>query len=318
MESESGRAFSLEPPLRGLAPWLGGKRHLGKMLARAIATIPHRCYAEPFVGMGGVFFRRRRRAPVEAINDAQNEVVNLFRVVQRHPAAMVETLSLTLGARAEFLHFRWQDFWRLTDVERAARFFFIMQTGFHGRVTNPGFASGAQHASGWDVGRLRRRILAAHRRLSGVAIENLGYADFLDLYDHPETLFYLDPPYYGCEGDYGKELFARADFERLARRLARIEGRFIFSINDAPEIRQLFRWAQIETVAVTYTIAIKKVTELVIASPGLGPIAVPDQLGLELVNRADPEPVPEMDAPRAPSSPWPAPRGLLRQARLPL
>lgn len=312
---ESERATAVDP-LAGLAPWLGGKRHLGKMLARAIATIPHRCYAEPFVGMGGVFFRRRRRAPVEAINDALNEVVNLFRVVQRHPGAIAETLALTLGARAEFLHHRWQDFWRLTDVERAARFYFIMQTGFHGRVTNPGFASGAQHASGWHLARLKRRILAAHRRLAGVSIENLGYADFLELYDGPETLFYLDPPYYGHEGDYGRELFGRADFERLARKLARIRGRFIFSINDAPEIRQLFRWAQIETVAVTYTIAIKKVTELVIASPGLGPIAVPEQLGLELVARSAPEIL--ADRPEPPAAPWPAPRWQLRQARLPL
>lgn len=314
MEPES--RTDLVDPLKGLAPWLGGKRHLGRMLSAAIGRIPHRCYAEPFVGMGGVFFRRRRRAPVEAINDIQNEVVNLFRVVQRHPAAIAETLSLRLGARAEFMHARWQDFWRLTDVERAARFYYIMQCGFHGRVTNPGFASGPQHASGWDVARLGRRLRAAHRRLAGVAIENLGYADFIDLYDNDETLFYLDPPYYGHEGDYGRELFARSDFERLARRLARIRGRFIFSINDAPAIREMFRWAQIEAVAVTYTIAIKRVTELVIASPGLGPIAVPEQLGLHLVERHAPNgPLPVVDSPArsAPVTHW-----LLQQGRLPL
>lgn len=33
----------------------------------------------------------------------------------------------------------------------------------------------------------------------------IGPLDFLDRYDRPETMFYLDPPYFGSEGDYGKE-----------------------------------------------------------------------------------------------------------------
>ncbi|WP_394341509.1 DNA adenine methylase [Rhodobacter maris] len=74
-------------------------------------------------------------------------------------------------------------------------------------------------------------------------------------YDAPETLFYLDPPYWGCEGDYGKELFSRDDFARLADALRGIDGRFLLSINDVPEIREIFSWAEIEPVRTTYSIA---------------------------------------------------------------
>jgi DNA adenine methylase len=56
-------------PLPGIAPWVGGKRNLAKRITAKIAAIPHVCYAEPFVGMGGVFFKRQRRAQVEVIND---------------------------------------------------------------------------------------------------------------------------------------------------------------------------------------------------------------------------------------------------------
>ena len=42
-----------------------------------------------------------------------------------------------------------------------------------------------------------------HSRLSGVVIECLDYVDFITRYDGPEVLFYLDPPYFGCETDYG-------------------------------------------------------------------------------------------------------------------
>ena len=51
-------------PLPGLAPWVGGKRNLASRLVARIEKVPHSCYAEPFLGMGGVFFRRS--APLTA------------------------------------------------------------------------------------------------------------------------------------------------------------------------------------------------------------------------------------------------------------
>ena len=96
-----------------------------------------------------------------------------------------------------------------------------------------------------------------HSRLSGVVIECLDFEAFIHRYDSPGTLFYLDPPYWGSEGDYGKHLFSRADFERLEAALRGLEGRFILSINDVPEIRDLFAWARIEEVTTTYSIGTK-------------------------------------------------------------
>ena len=53
-----------------LAPWVGGKRNLARRLIVRIEAIPHTLYAEPFIGMGGVFLRRSRPAQVEAMADA--------------------------------------------------------------------------------------------------------------------------------------------------------------------------------------------------------------------------------------------------------
>lgn len=253
-------------PLPGLAPWLGGKRQLAKRLTARIDRTPHRCYAEPFLGMGGVFLRRRRRAEAEAINDAHGDVSNLFRIVQRHPEAMAEALAFAVAGRADFARMRALDPALLTDVERAARFFFLMHAGFRGRAKSPTFGASPHRRSHWDLDRLLARVRAVHRRLAGVYVEQLGYAEFIRLYDSPETLFYLDPPYWGHERDYGNGLFARTDFERLAELLAGLKGRFILSINDVPEIRRLFRWARIAKAPVTYTIGgRKRVNELVVA-----------------------------------------------------
>ncbi|MBL4598904.1 MAG: DNA adenine methylase [Rhizobiaceae bacterium] len=105
------------------------------------------------------------------------------------------------------------------------------------------------------------------KRVSGVVIECPPYAKFITRYDKPGTLFYLDPPYWGCENDYGKNIFSRDDFEALATQRKAIKGQFILSINDVPEIRELFDWAKIEAVELNYSIGKssgKRADELVI------------------------------------------------------
>jgi DNA adenine methylase len=109
-----------------------------------------------------------------------------------------------------------------------------------------------------------------HERLAGVVIEQLAYADVIRRYDGPETLFYLDPPYWGCEADYGAGVFARADFERLADQLSGISGRFILSINDTAGAREVFGRFSFVEVETTWTIATasagagKRVGELIV------------------------------------------------------
>ena len=100
---------------------------------------------------------------------------------------------------------------------------------------------------------MQRLIAAAHRRLQGVHVECLDWAVFIARYDRPTTLFYVDPPYWGYEDDYGKGLFAREDFARLAEVLRGIRGRFLLSLNDRPEVRKLFAGFERERVRVRYT-----------------------------------------------------------------
>ena len=97
--------------------------------------------------------------------------------------------------------------------------------------------------------------LERDERMAGVVIERLPWAEFIARYDSPGALFYLDPPYFGCEDDYGPGLFGRDEFARMAEVLAGLKGRFILSINDRPEIRALFGRFEVEPVGVSYGIA---------------------------------------------------------------
>ena len=248
--------FKHTAPAEPLAPWFGGKRYLARRIIARIEAIPHRCYAEPFVGMGGVFLRRQHKPAAEVVNYANGEVVNLFRIVREHPEALAHQFRFTLASRAEFKRLVETAPATLTDIQRAARFAYLQRLAFGGKpateVTPGQLGMSASHAA-----RMRRLIEAAHRRLEGVQVECLDWAAFIARYDRPFTLFYLDPPYWGHARDYGKNIFTRADFTRLAAVLSGIKGRFILSLNDRPEVRRLFGGFAIESVTTRYSFSVK-------------------------------------------------------------
>lgn len=262
-------------PVRPVSPpaaYIGGKRQLAPRLVDLIDSIPHETYAEPFLGMGGVFFRRSLVPKAEVVNDRSGDVVALFRILQRHYVPFMDMLKWQFTARRDFDRLITVDPATLTDLERAARFLYLQRIAFGGKVSGRSFGVSPGMPGRFDVGKLAPMLEAINDRLSGVIIENLGYDEFITRYDGPSVLFYLDPPYWGSEGDYGAGSFARADFARLAATLEGIRGRFVLSINDRPEVRRIFAAFDQETVSLTYTIgsgAPKEVGELVITTKGL-------------------------------------------------
>ena len=156
----------------------------------------------------------------------------------------------------------------LTDLERAARFLYLQRLAFGGQVKG---VFGVAPSSGprFSLSRMGPILDAAHERLEGVVFESLDWADLIPRYDTPETLFYLDPPYWGGENDYGKLMFERADFQRMADMLRDLEGTFILSINDVPEIREIFAAFHLDEARLKYTASAGAATdarELIITS----------------------------------------------------
>lgn len=217
-------------PVVPAAPYIGGKRNLARRLVSIIDATPCTAYAEPFIGMGGVFLRRTRRPKCEVINDISEDVTTFFRILQRHYVAFMDMLRFQLTTRAGFERLMRTDPSTLTDLERAARFLYLQRTAFGGKVAGRNFGMVMDGPARFDVTRLGPVLEELHERLSPVAIERLPYAAFITKYDRPGTLFYLDPPYFGSEGDYGPGVFDGDDFARLAEQLAGISGQFVLSI----------------------------------------------------------------------------------------
>ncbi|MDH1211143.1 DNA adenine methylase [Pseudomonas chengduensis] len=233
-----------------IIPWIGGKRRLAD---RIFPLFPrHSCYVEPFAGGAALFFLRPVPAEVEVLNDVNGDLVNLYRVVQHHLEEFVRQFKWALSSRQVF---KWLQETRpetLTDIQRAARFYYLQQSAFGGRVDGQSYGTATTQPPGLNLLRIEEALSAAHLRLSNTYIEHLSWAECIRRYDRPHTLFYCDPPYWQTEG-YGVP-FGFEQYEEMAELIGRIKGKAIISLNDHPDIRRVFGRYHIESTDITYTV----------------------------------------------------------------
>ncbi|WP_244636204.1 DNA adenine methylase [Brucella sp. BO3] len=195
-------------------------------------------------------------------------IPNLTKAALDAYPQFMDTLRFQITSRREFERLKASDPTTLTDLERAARFLYLQRLTFGGKVAGRSFGVDRERGSRFNLTTLAPLLQDVHERLAGVVIENLDWLAFVDRYDWPETLFYIDPPYWGTEDYYGEELFSRDQYQVMAERLGRLAGRFILSINDVPEIRSIFSEFQIDTVSLSYTAGggkAKPVNEVIIS-----------------------------------------------------
>lgn len=232
--------------------WLGGKSRLAD---RIIQKMPdHQTYCEVFAGAAWVLFKKPE-SKVEIINDINSDLTNLYRCVKHHLAELVAQFRWMLVSRDEFDRFLKTPGDTLTDIQRAARFFYLAKSSFGARIVRPTYGISATGAPRLNLLRIEEDLSEAHLRLARVFIENRPYDQVIQRFDKPGTFFYVDPPYWDCEKDYGEGLFSRDDFGRLAGLLGGLKGKFILSLNDTPGVRETFADFQIEAVKTRYSIS---------------------------------------------------------------
>ncbi|MDK2955427.1 MAG: adenine methylase [Desulfovibrionales bacterium] len=233
--------------------WIGGKKLLRGEIVRRIPE--HLCYVEVCAGAGWALFAKEP-STVEVINDTNHDLVNLYRVVQNHLEEFVRHFKWVLTARDEFQRQLKAAPDTLTDIQRAARYYYLLKNSFGGRMVHPSFGTSAQCMPRLNLLRLEEDLSAAHLRLARVTVENMTYNDLIPRYDRDKSFFYVDPPYWGTEKHYPQDenSFGRDDFAQLADLAKNIKGKMLVSMNDVPEIRQLFAGLRIEPVQTKYSV----------------------------------------------------------------
>lgn len=173
----------------------------------------------------------------EVLNDLNSDIVTTFQILRdpEQAAELARQIRLTPFARAEFeLAYQPAE----TPMEQARRFICRSAMGFGNGATNrqsTGFRNDTTREGSTPAGDFASwpdHVESFTRRLAGVVIEHKPALEVIDIFDGPDTLFYVDPPYphetRGARNRYQHEMSAD-DHRELARRLRSIEGAVIIS-----------------------------------------------------------------------------------------
>ncbi len=200
-KKDSAKLVSATKPARAPFSYYGAKLRLVPRIVNSLP--PHNAWVEAFCGSAALTVAKKA-APIEVINDLDDEVVNVFQQLRGNSKALCRAVALTPYARSELLNAR--DAVRPSDpLERARRFLvatMMLVNGAYGS-TGAGFSFSQSYTRQRKEARVNRwynlpeRLERVVERLRKVRIENRDARKLLDMFsDRPATLVYLDPPYF--------------------------------------------------------------------------------------------------------------------------
>lgn len=230
--------------MNSFIPWIGGKSRLRKQIIPLIPSSAKR-YIEVFGGAAWVLFGKDKTpGQMEVYNDIDGNLVNLYLQIKNNCEALQNEIDW-LQSRELFERYRSElaaDA-ELTDVQRAARYWYLIKCSFGANRSS--FATASKNLTVADALPLYRD------RLKNVIIEHKDFEQVIKTYDRPDACFYLDPPYVSSEKYYKTDLnsFKMADHKRLNAVLKSIKGHFILSYNDCDFVREAYKDYNIRSVS---------------------------------------------------------------------
>ncbi len=235
----------------------------------AVFPLNYGRFIDVFGGSGSVLLGKPEIHPFEVYNDFDRNLANLFHCMKERTVATIRELGFcNLNSREDFIairrffdHEQFSDEYlseelkltevsfpspeadefkeirtRITkdyDVRRAAMFLKLLRYSYSSSCKS--FAS-----QPFDIRKLFGLIQELENRMANVVVENQDFETLIRHYDRNDAFFYLDPPYFSTENMYAVE-FGWDDHVRLHDTLKNINGKFLLSYNDCPEIRELYK-----------------------------------------------------------------------------
>lgn len=237
----------VKSPLR----YPGGK---SRALKEITSLIPkdYKEFREPFVGGGSVFLNSKQVINHDAkyvINDLNEDLVCFWKTVRDRNDELVnriqEIKDKVVDGRKLYKYLV-DNHENLTDFEKAVRFFVLNRITFSGTVDSGGYSEQAFEKRFTDSSIYRISLLK--ETLKNVEISNVDYKELLNN-EGEDVFIFLDPPYsnavksklYGKNGD----LHIGFDYEKFAEDMKECNHRWLITLNNSPDIVELFSFANI-------------------------------------------------------------------------
>jgi len=210
--------------------YVGGKFYLKEKIYSILPN--HTIFVEPFGGAANVLLNKPP-SKVEVYNDLDKNLANLFYVLSFHYDEFYKKVKFLIYSREIFNVIKKEientKIQSIPDVDRAVKVFYLHNTSFSGTGTS--FAYGLAKSRAVIYNRKIKKLESISKRLRDVLIEALDFEEVIKKYDTEDTLFFLDPPYFGTEFYYSTSdlFFEYEDHLRLLQLVKNIKGKFILT-----------------------------------------------------------------------------------------
>ncbi len=239
-------------PRRAAFPYRGGKFHLAPRIVKLLP--PHRVYVEVFGGAASVLIAKSP-SQIEVYNDSNSLLVNLFETIRNRPISFLDRARGIVYSRE--LYEKWKEeltpeLVRVDPTEAAVKTLYCLASSFIGDPRK----GWAFHRDGRDGGpnrwvNLVDRVFMLTERFRHVAIDHLDFRDCIEYWDTNTTCFFLDPPYISSVSQSGFYMgdFRVEDHQDLVRILRGVQGKWLMTLDDTPQLRELYKDFQIQPLS---------------------------------------------------------------------
>lgn len=240
---------------------VGSKRLIADKLIKLFPEEAYIKYIEPFAGSGSVFFAKEKASDLNVLNDIDNILVWVFKTLPK----------LSKNLKDYDFQYNIKDMRNFINTEHKTientflKLIYMSCNSYNSKFSNQIYKARSQED------KFTKYLSCWIEKMKNVKVENKDYKYIIHKYDSKDSFFYLDPPY---EQAIKHKLYkdSKIDYHELSNMLSKIKGKFLMSMNDSDNIRNIFKHFNIKyhTVQSYGHINIKsktkKVRELIITN----------------------------------------------------
>jgi DNA adenine methylase len=221
----------------------GGKFYALKFILPMLHCIPHNEYREPFVGGGSVFLGKSK-VKFNWINDLDSDLIEAYLAISDSKRCEILSKRVNQEEASRERHNEIKLYQPQNRDDIAFKTYYLNRTSYSGIIHKP--------AWGYKIGKSSppknwgKFLKEANKKLLNIKITSLDFEQVIETPSNNQVLMYLDPPYYHADQKRAyKKSFKLDDHFRLENSLKKTRYYFCLSYDDCPEIRNLYKWANI-------------------------------------------------------------------------
>ncbi len=209
---------------------VGKKTAIKKIVTEKIPN-DYDLFVEAFAGAAVIFYNQDLENKKSILNDLDKDLMEGYKAIKKGITLDENTFTFSNNPKVQ------EDFYKKTHSNHNDKFIAeVIRTC----STFGGTGKGTTYKP-ITQGNFRKKIKNAKKQkdfFKNTRLFNTDYKNIIKKFDSNKTFFYLDPPYEKSKGLYKNDSI---DLNEMSNLLKNIKGRFLLSINDSPNVRNIFK-----------------------------------------------------------------------------